>query len=133
MRVTFVLPPDGDARSWLEPLLEALTRVNVAWLESHPAAPSILAPDAGVRYEREPLGREDWRTLPALLSFGAGDCEDLAAARAAELRVAGIHARATPVRIGPRIGGRAELWHIVVRHPDGTTEDPSIALGMAPP
>lgn len=134
MRVLLDLPDDIDPRQWLGPMLDALTAVNVAWLRAHPAAPSILSPSAGVRYTREPYGEEEWRTLPAVLSAGAGDCEDLAAARAAELIVAGVRARAVPIHVnrGSRIGG-PDLWHIVVRLPDGRTEDPSAALGMAGP
>lgn len=132
MRVVLDLP-DVDAGAWLRPLLEALTAANVEWLRSHPAAPSILAPAAGVRYEREPRGVEHWQSLPALLSSGVGDCEDLAAARAAELRVSGVDASAVPVRVKIARGvGGVDLWHIVVQTPRGT-EDPSRALGMDGP
>lgn len=125
MRALLHIPKPLDAVS-LTAALEGLTAYNAAWLRAHPSAPSLYA--AGVRYEREPKGREDWRTLPDLLKRKRGDCEDLAAARAAELRQAGdpgAHAFARKVRPG--------LWHIRVRHGDGTTEDPSIVLGMKGP
>lgn len=132
MRVVLDLP-DVDAGAWLRPLLEALTSANVAWLQTHPAAPSILAPAARVRYGREPRGVEHWQSLPSLLSSGVGDCEDLAAARAAELRVSGIDASAVPLRVRRAAGiGGVDLWHIVVQTPRGT-EDPSLALGMDAP
>lgn len=130
MRVVFDLP-DGDAAEWLQPLLDALVAVNVRWLRTHPAAPSILSPSAGVRYERDPVGVELWRSLPAVLAAGGGDCEDLAAARAAELIVAGVPARAVPRLVGRGVTvGGADLWHIVTVA-GGRTEDPSLALGMS--
>lgn len=121
------------AAQWLPPLLDALTSINVRWLRAYPTAPSIY--DGGVRYAREPMGSEVWRTLPIVLSSGWGDCEDLGCARAAELRVSGVRAVAVPRFVGAgQVGGRAtELIHIVVRMPDGQIEDPSARLGMHGP
>lgn len=132
MRVT-VDTVGVPAEEWLPPLLEALTRVNVAWLRAHPTAPSIY--DGGVRYHREPIGSEVWRTLPVVLSSGWGDCEDLGCARAAELQVQGVRARAVPrfVSQGLVAGRLTELIHIIVRLPDGREEDPSARLGMNGP
>ena len=132
MRVV-VDTPDGDAGEWLQPLLDALVAINVKWLRAHPAAPSILSPAAGVRYERDPVGVELWRTLPQVLRYGGGDCEDLAAARAAELIVSGRPARAVPRLVGRGVGvGGADLWHVVTVA-GSVTEDPSVALGMRGP
>jgi len=82
--------------------------------------------ESGVRYRREPRGSERWQTPSQTLARGEGDCEDLAAWRAAELRVSGedLAARAVVVRSGPR------TWHAVVQRGDGSFEDPSAALGM---
>lgn len=124
---------DVPAAEWLQPLLDALTAANVAWLRSHPDAPSIYA--AGVRYRREPVGDEKWRALPVVLASRQGDCEDLGCARAAELLVRGIEARAVPRFVGRyTVSGRpSQLIHIVVRLPDGREEDPSARLGMHGP
>lgn len=134
MRVAFDIG-SVSPREWLPPLLDALTEINERWLRAHPEAPSIY--QGGVRYSAEPLGSELWRTLPVLLRERVGDCEDLACARAAELRVGGTPARAVPLfvsRSRGRVGGPAvDLIHIVVRHPDGTREDPSTRLGMNAP
>lgn len=82
--------------------------------------------ESGVRYQREPLGAEHWLAPSGVLGRGAGDCEDLAAWRAAELRVTGEdpNAQAVVVRTGPR------TWHAVVAREDGAYEDPSAMLGM---
>lgn len=84
---------------------------------------------AGVRYEREPRAEERWLLPSQVLARGAGDCEDLAAWRAAELRSTGEDpwAQAIALRSGPR------TWHAVVLRSDGTIEDPSAALGMRTP
>ncbi|NIP95456.1 MAG: hypothetical protein GWO24_19240 [Akkermansiaceae bacterium] len=80
--------------------------------------------ESGVRYRRDPAGQEPWRTIPEILERKGGDCEDLACWYAAELRMRGIRAHAVPqTRDG-------NMWHIVVRLPDGRIVDPSKALGM---
>lgn len=89
--------------------------------------------DSGLRFRREvcrapgvPGACERFLTAAqALAERGAEfDCDDIAPWRAAELRLAGEHARAIPVR-SPEVG-----WHIVVRRGDGSMEDPSRVLGM---
>jgi hypothetical protein len=110
--------------------LDAATAWNIRALQTRPL-PGIY--DAGVRYAREPMCRssrgqvgvcEEWLTAHEVIARGQGDCDDLGAWRAAELRLAGdadAHAIARPSAAG---------WHIVVRHGDGTIEDPSAKLGM---
>lgn len=78
---------------------------------------------SGVRYRQE-RGTEDWNTAPVVLKRGYGDCEDLAAWRAAELRVMGIPAHGIVKRTGPK------MFHALVLWPDGRVEDPSKILGM---
>lgn len=79
---------------------------------------------SGVRYRREPPGREDWIGPVDVYRQRWGDCEDLVAWRVAELREQGTPAR--PYCYQPRPG----LVHCVVRLPDGSLEDPSRRLGM---
>lgn len=135
MRVGFEISGSGtDSRAWLQPMLDALTAINLLWLDAHPSAPSIYS--GGVRYVAELPGREQWRDLPTVLASGVGDCEDLATARAAELQARGVRARAVPRVVSTRsnaVGGVSELIHIVVRLPGGRIEDPSAALGMPGP
>ena len=80
---------------------------------------------SGVRYGRERMVAgvaEDWQTSARTLARGWGDCEDLACWRAAEV------AGAVPWPVRTPAG-----WHIVVRMPDGSVEDPSARLGMRLP
>ena len=109
-------------------LLEALTLVDVAILKRNPDLPNLY--DSGVRYRREPVGQEDWDDTVELYRIGYGDCEDLCAARSAELRVRhGIAAK--PIVKGPkRLDNGLMLYHIQVQLPDGRILDPSVKLGM---
>lgn len=116
--------PEPLTATTLTAALAGLTAYNAAWLRAHPSAPSLY--ESGVRYEREALGRESWQTLPDLLATKRGDCEDLAAALAAELQVTGVDPDAVACATHVRPG----LWHIRVRRGDGTMEDPSRVLGM---
>lgn len=158
------LPPALNAA------LEGLVLLNVtmliaALLAGRPVPPLYVS---GVRYGRERHGREWWQTVADNFSEldrakqdsklkSETDCEDLASARAAELRVGAIlaslvgkgataarellslvgrrpqlsfqfyPARAICVRTGPK------TYHAIVEHPDGHREDPSRALGMKIP
>lgn len=77
---------------------------------------------SGIVYRREPIGEEHWQTATELLRNGLGDCEDLSAYRAAELRMLGEPAG---VAIVPT---RRGSFHAVVRRGDGRIEDPSKIL-----
>jgi hypothetical protein len=81
--------------------------------------------ESGVRYAREPDGREWWQTVADNVIEREGDCEDLAGHRAADLVVyEGEPARAVAKRTGEH------LYHAVVQRADGRIEDPSASLGM---
>lgn len=77
---------------------------------------------SGVVYRREASGHERWLLPHEVMARGAGDCEDLAAWLAAELRLKGVPAEFAVVASGP---GR---WHAVVKMPDGRIADPSRLL-----
>lgn len=107
-------------------LLTVVDMMQIGWYKLPPLYSS------GVRYEREEAktcwapvagGCEDWLSAWEVLRQGKGDCEDLAAWRAAELILQGEQARAIPKRT-------KRGWHIIVRRESGTLEDPSAALGM---
>lgn len=108
-------------------MLEMLTRIDMVWLEENPSTPLLY--QAGVHYQEEPPGQEDWQDIPTCIRMGIADCEDLCAWRAAELRVRfGINAQPVFTHRTRPDGG--SLYHILVRLPDGQLEDPSRILGM---
>ena len=118
MKVTIHVPA---ARATLGALSEGLTALNREIL-SRRTMPPLYSRAAGVRYKAEPRGRERWRTCDEVFGSGEGDCEDLAAWRAAELQVRGEPARVVVIRSGPR------RFHAIVRRGDGSYEDPSRIL-----
>lgn len=79
-------------------------------------------------YVREPRGQERWLSLEALHRQGWGDCEDLACARSAERNSVGDTCRPDLLKQVRRDG--STLYHVIVRNPDGSIEDPSEQLGM---
>lgn len=97
--------------------LVALARLD---LLERPREPLYeLARRGLVVYRREPPPRERWLCPSLVMGEGWGDCEDLAAWRAAELRLAGQKAR-----VWVRPSGKS-LFHAVVVLENGEVEDPS--------
>lgn len=115
--------------------LRSLVAMNVVWLMRHRETTPMLY-DAGVVYEREPAGQEEWQTIPAVLTQGSGDCEDLAAWRVAELQTLGAlnipggDRGARIITKTKRLPTGKLLIHVLVRRGDGSIEDPSLMLGM---
>lgn len=120
-----------------------LMLMDIAWLKHYPNTPKLY--QSGVIYVPEARREiptkagwpkekciveygEDWLTIPAVLKAKKGDCEDLAAWRAAELRQRGVNA--TPYIKIRKLPNGAFRAHAVVKLPDGTIEDPSAKLGM---
>lgn len=160
-RPTFALEAIGQddpvslaiAGEQMQALLDCLTACNFAYLRRM-KLPDILA--AGVRYDtdRPPKGSvcgdDDWCDIRTLLRRKIADCDDLGPARAAQLQLRGIKARAIPLlrRTQGTLGrpGKHD-YHIVVMWPQGLKsypptvyrdpsgsglllEDPSRLLGM---
>lgn len=113
--------------------LETLVRINEWQLNRLAMEGKFLPPlyQSGVFYQAEPLGEEEWLDIPTLYKQGFGDCEDLAAARCAELRCMGIPAVcAIRHKTIKHPSGPITMVHVLVLHPNGSIEDPSKALGM---
>jgi len=125
LHVRINVPPVPEA---LEAVAEGLVRLNVWMFEtadlSGVESPSLY--ESGIVYRREPRGREWWESAADAHNIAnqrSGDCEDLAAYRAAELRVYDDdHAI---VRVVPTKRGS---FHAIVEREDGTLEDPSRVL-----
>lgn len=123
----------GDSRRLVARRLTAVARGLVALarldLELSPLPPLYdLVRRGRVRYMRERRGLERWLCPSRVMSEGGeADCEDLMAWRVAELQLGGHRVRAL---IYPT--QTEQLYHAVVRLPDGGTEDPSaMAIAIA--
>jgi len=114
---TFNVPSNKPS---LDAALEGLVRLNVA--QRRAGVPALYS--SGVRYRRDK--GETWDSAQICCRRGWGDCEDLAAWRAADLRLRGIPARA----VVQRSKTPGVSWHAVVQLPNGRIEDPSRRLGM---
>jgi hypothetical protein len=73
-------------------------------------------------------GGEHFREIPRIIENGGGDCDNVAAWRTAELRELGIGAK--PYITWRRRPDGGMTYHVIVRWPDGSSEDPSLLLGM---
>lgn len=71
---------------------------------------------------------EHFREIPRIIENGGGDCDNLAAWRAAELRELGIQAK--PYITWRKRPDGGYTYHVIVLWPDGSSEDPSLLLGM---
>lgn len=56
----------------LQTLLLGLMKIDEQWLKASPSTPLVY--DAGVRYEEEPVGQEDWQDAATTIRMGIGDC-----------------------------------------------------------
>jgi hypothetical protein len=109
--------------------LRALVVSNAYWLKKNPNAPLLYK--SGVRYAPEPnAGKyEEFASAETCLKRGWGDCDDLAAWRAAEIRVR--EGRPANILVYWRKRDNRTVWHVQVKRTDtGEVEDPSRLLGM---
>lgn len=128
-------------------LLEQIAEWNQRYLKAHPNTPRLydLYEQGKVVYKRpeqmDPHGSdavghfsmgEHFRTIPAVIENGGGDCDNLSPWRVAELRNAGY--KGVRNFLTHRVEGDRHIYHAQVwwpfPAPKGSTEDPSILCGM---
>lgn len=73
-------------------------------------------------------GGEIFREIPRIIENGGGDCDNVAAWRCAELRELGVDAM--PYITWRKRPDGGTTYHVIVMWPDGSSEDPSLLLGM---
>lgn len=116
-------PPDQTTRPALDPaklrkLLKLLREMG-------------QEPETALQIVRLLRGVEVFLDWPTLLRRGKGDCNELVPVRLAELWRAGIMAT-TYLTCEPKEDG-GYAYHNIILHADGSTEDPSLILGMGGP
>lgn len=130
--VSFESIPHHYKRAVLEKLLDALALANFAYLLCHPHTPRLY--EAGIRYQQEDEGKDEWQDIADTLQRRTGDCEDLAAWRMSELqRYEEDPAARWAITVDdlPYPSGKViTTYHIAIRRSDGRVEDPSRILGM---
>ena len=126
MDVHVGIPEEHVSAHVLNAMLEATTRVNEKLIKSGQAPSFDDAIASGVVWAPEPPGQESFDHIGKVAKRGWGDCDDLAPAHAATLRVTGEDpgARAIAVKVAPH------RWHAVTERSSGQLEDPSRTAGM---
>ncbi len=118
MQLTLYIPANGQQE--LEHVLEFMTQVAERQCRAlklpHPYV-------AGIKYEREPAGREDWFTPTQIIARGKDDCEGLAYYLAGWLRAHGQ-------RDARAVLKRSSVGYHAIVQTNRATIDPSRALGM---
>ena len=113
--------------------LEGLTGVDEILMRRTPTPP-LYATGARWQVREGDPSEMRWRYPHDVITSGWGDCQDLSAYRAAELRVSGedpsARVRVYPTGMGP--DGQITKFHAVVERGNGAVEDPSVVLGMSP-
>lgn len=128
MRIRLAIPARAVSAPALDAALEAATRANET-LMAQGAAPSLTDMiRGGVRWKPEPFNDgEHFDLAPTVARRGWGDCDDLATALAAEMRLQGDEGARAFVR---RSRSSPNRWHALVRAGDGREYDPSVWAGM---
>lgn len=126
LHVRIDVPPVPDA---IEAIAEGLVRLNEWYFETatNAGVPTPRLYGSGIVYRREPAGEEWWESAAdalGVVSSRSGDCEDLSAYRAAELRVF-LDDPDAAVRI---VRTKRGTFHAIVERGDGVIEDPSRIL-----
>lgn len=88
-----------------------------------------LKPEIGQMVARIVRGAEVFLDIPNLYLRKQGDCNELVPVRVAELWRAGINASPYLTKAKPNASGGL-TYHALVLWPDGSSEDPSLILGM---
>jgi hypothetical protein len=88
-----------------------------------------IDPETALLIVRLVRGMEICLGVAELYKRGKGDCNELVPVRIAELWQAGVAATPWLQYEGENQKG-GKSYHVVVRHPDGSAEDPSSILGM---
>lgn len=120
-------------------LLEALTLIDQYYLQEHPDTPLLydMVRDGRIVYkvpaqldeDNKGFNGEQFRDIGRIIENGGGDCDNLATMRAAEIRHhLGVAAQPYIThRFSP--DGKS-IYHVIVRWPDGSSEDPCLLSHM---
>jgi hypothetical protein len=128
MRIRISVPEQFVSPDIVNPVLEAVTRLDEHLIRAGQAPTSRELLKAGATWRPEPPGDEHFDHAGTIATRGHGDCDDWAPVHAATLRATGEDkgAFAKIVPSGPN------TFHAIVQRSDGSIDDPSIAAGMKP-
>jgi len=126
MRVRVAVPEEHVSPDVIDPVLEAVTRLNEHMITSGQTPTSHELIRSGAVWRPEPMGDEHFDHGGTIAARGWGDCDDWAPLHAATLRTSGEDPGAT-ARVIP---SGPNTFHAIVQRTDGSIDDPSEAAGM---
>jgi hypothetical protein len=126
MRIRVGVPDEHVTPEVVEPVLEAVTRLNEHMIRTGQTPTSHELIQRGAIWRPENMGDEHFDHGGTIAQRGWGDCDDWAPLHAATLRANGTDpgAHVRMVESGPN------TFHALVQRSNGAIEDPSIAAGM---
>jgi len=126
MRIRVGVPDEHVTPEVVEPVLEAVTRLNEHMIRTGQTPTSHELIRAGAIWRPENMGDEHFDHGGTIAQRGWGDCDDWAPLHSATLRANGTDpgARTIMVPSGPN------TFHAVTQRSSGEIEDPSVAAGM---
>lgn len=126
MRIRVSVPDEHVTSDVVEPVLEAVTRLNERMIENGQTPTSHELIDQGAIWRPEDPGDEHFDHGGTIAKRGWGDCDDWGPLHTATLRASGEDpgAKTIMVQSGP------STYHALTQRSDGSLEDPSIAAGM---
>jgi hypothetical protein len=126
VRIRIAIPDEHVGPETVEPVLEAVTRVNEHLIRNGQSPTSYELLDKGAVWRPEAPGDEHFDHGATIHERGWGDCDDWGPLHTATLRATGEDPDAVTrlVRSGPHV------FHALTQRSDGSIQDPSIAAGM---
>lgn len=129
MRIRVAIPDEHVSAEVIDPVLEAVTRLNESMIrQGSPTATELVR--GGAIWRPENMGDEHFDHGGTIASRGWGDCDDWAPLKAAEMRATGED----PGAIARVVPSGPTTWHALVQKSDGTVlhgdADISVQAGM---
>lgn len=133
MRIRLTIPEEHVSPEVINPVLEAVTRLDEHLIRTGQSPTSTELVQMGAKWHPEAPGDEHFDHGGTIAARGHGDCDDWGPLDAATKRVTGEDPGATAVIIPTGPG----LWHAAVKSSDGRVitgeEDISVRAGMPMP
>jgi hypothetical protein len=130
MRIRIAVPDEHVSAEVIDPVLEAVTRLNESMIRSGQTPTASELVKLGAVWRPENMGDEHFDHGATIASRGWGDCDDWAPLRAAEMRASGED----PGAVARVVPSGPSTYHAIVQRSDGTDlrgpEDISVQAGM---
>jgi hypothetical protein len=130
MRIRIAIPDEHLSPEVVDPVLEAVTRLNESLIRSGQTPTATELIEAGAIWRPENMGDEHFDHGATIAARGWGDCDDWAPLRAAEMRATGED----PGAIARIVPSGPNTYHAIVQRSSGEdlrgSDDVSVQAGM---